>query len=196
MIALRLGRHRSARAQWRRPRSRRSPAPDDWFATGGRVREHDAARSLSRDSKRQEPTGPMASRRRPRPDEHFPRKRSSGYRQHSATPGLRVRPDPSVRLCSHSRGRHAVMRWQHEQARVAAPGLSPVSRLFPLRDRLSPLREPVGRESGSGRELGSAQPRRDSIGDRESGERREVGHRPPVCTSLVPARRNGRGRGP
>jgi hypothetical protein len=49
-----------------------------------------------RDSTRQDPTGPIASRRRPRPDERSPRKRSSGYRQHSPTPGLRVRPDPTA----------------------------------------------------------------------------------------------------
>ena len=54
------------------------------------------ARSLSRDSKRQDPTGPMASRRSPRPDERSPRKRSSEYRQHSAKPGLRVRPQASA----------------------------------------------------------------------------------------------------
>jgi hypothetical protein len=38
----------------------------------------------------------MASPRWPRLDERSPRKRSSGYRQHSATPGLRVRPTASV----------------------------------------------------------------------------------------------------
>ena len=38
----------------------------------------------------------MASRRSPRPDERSPRKRSSEYRQHSAKPGLRVRPQASA----------------------------------------------------------------------------------------------------
>jgi hypothetical protein len=54
--------------------------------------------SLPREGERQDPTGLMASRRPPSPDERSPRKRSSGARRHSAATRYRLRPRGGVRI--------------------------------------------------------------------------------------------------
>jgi hypothetical protein len=91
-----------------RPADRSATAAFAWRSRSGSLPH-------SRDSKRQDPTGPMASRLWPRPDKRSPRKRSSGYRQHSATPRLRVRPGGVVAV-SHDR---TVL--CHERTRPVSP---------------------------------------------------------------------------